>query len=319
MLMNRSWRFRSQAALAAMLLLASTGRAADPPMTVAQLRQLADAKSWQDLLKAATYALSVKGPDAQGVERVPVTMLKGEAQLQTQLFEAAALTFEAAAKEPSATPEQIDTGLGLAQLMRKCTKRGYAPAPTKDEPTPPAFDIFNPETRPAAMTKLLEIQLGDCNKQFDSIKETFPPAKTLSLLGDLKSSRHLERAGAKSDDRALALQTKVSESVGERAKKWADKSLKRVDQIRASANAWDRVAGTNMREQRGMSGQQGLELKAIMKDAEAMAEVYTRITDALPEDAREPLAEPKQQVQKAYDESRKLYKQHFKDKNLDAK
>jgi hypothetical protein len=141
--------------LALMLFAASPVRAADPPPTPDELKQLFDAGNYKELLPKLNKALAVKGPDAAQYDKYQLLTMKGEASLQTHSKQVAADAFKQAGAAAT-KPEDVATALGTAELIRQANGQlKYLPKakPSKDE-KPEPIDIVDAASRKLALSAL---------------------------------------------------------------------------------------------------------------------------------------------------------------------
>jgi len=310
---------RAMLAIGILLLSSAFVTAADDLPTPEQLKQLETDKNWVELLKGTTKALALKGPAAEKFNRAELWIQKAEAQLQQKQFIPASESFKNAAEEKTVAPEIADTCTAMSALVRKSDARGYRVPQTKDNPSPPAFDIFDPATRTDAMKALFDSEYTDLKKDLDKAKTKPALPELIKIAKQAKPLPTLERAATKTDEQSKQLVADVGTQASETIGKWVESSRTQIDKIRESANRMIRVKAREIPGQTvsghtlqkaGLSGQDRSDLQGIMKECEKIAGLYKQYIDAVGE-ARDAMVDVPKRVENVFEEAKNVLNANY--------
>ncbi len=134
-----------------------------PPPTpaVAELQSDLDQKKYGQAVRVATKLLGLQGEAAAGFSRFQVLMLKGDAQLGSQAYAAARVTYREAQRS-TRDPHEQALATWTVELLRQSHGATYVPHVTAGagvrNATP--FDLTDPDGRRSAFGALLEDELS---------------------------------------------------------------------------------------------------------------------------------------------------------------
>ncbi len=269
------------------LVLVATALGDEPP-TQDQLQKLADEKNWAELMKATTRVLQLKGPAAEPYDRPAVWQLKAEAQLQENMFVAAAESFEDATREPTIDPAIKDRCAAMSKVMRKTDARGFGLKSRKPGATE-TIDVKDPANRPAALKALFDFQIGEVKADIDRQKKKPSLNDLVKIAREARDLPPLERAATQSEEQTRAVVEQAGKLMAESIDKWMETSRVQMDKIRASANEMVEVEtrrdGPRERRdpayrKRGLNSKDTSELKAIVTECKRIAAAYKSFVEA---------------------------------------
>lgn len=293
------------------LALALCAQAADPLPTPEQVQALADKKDWPALLAAVSRVLPVKGPATAAYDRVDLWMKKGEAQLQSNQFLPASQSFANAASEKSATPEQADLAVAMAELTKKSDAKGYK-TPGRQGP-PQVFDIRDAAKRPDAFAALFTANFNDLTQRVKRVKVATDPKPLVDLAKSIGQLRALDRVVNKAAAKSDGLEKEMAGHFAESVNTWAtsaDRDLA-VIQARADEVIEQRIknaAGqiTIRSQRRGVQPADQGDLRKVMQQAEKLATTFTAVGEAMTEPGQAALTPARATIQTTHDKAKML-------------
>jgi hypothetical protein len=168
-----------------------------PLPTEKEIRAQVDAGEYRDALKGLLRVLELKGKQAEGIDRVPLLMLRAECQMQIKQTKAALDSLEEARKEALAAqrPEDVGMALAMSTLIKKSFAFKYKPRTSTGPVTGQPIDILDRKARAEAFKALFADELTSTRirvRQAELARALPPVVEAATVAAGLRA---MEKAG----------------------------------------------------------------------------------------------------------------------------
>ena len=298
-----------------MVCVVSAHAYADALPTPDDLQTLLAAKNWTGLLQATSRVLALQGPATAAFNRVDVWMLKAEAQLQSSQFTPASVSFDHAAAEKGATPEQQDLALASSALMKKSDHKGYQAKATAADPAPAVYDINDPAKRKTAIGALLNVECDALSARIDKLKTSSDIRAVTDLAKQAGELAPLDRVANGSAAKTDALQKQIGDNFVAAVQTWSDRTTTQLDDLNNAANKTTQIpqrdasGRTYYRDQKaGLTSTQQGQIRQIQQDAQRLAATYQAAVKSLDVAGKTAMDPSKDLIQRVYDHADQVRK-----------
>ena len=251
--------------------------------TMAQVQALFDAGNYNDLLKALSRVLPLKGKAAEPYDRQKLLQIKLDTHMKLKQQAPAIAVLNEMADDAGDDEPAKQSARAMVQLIKRSKAFVYTPKPSKKTTKAPApLDITDPIARKAAMQAMLDEDMAKAVPKVKAAMDQSSLPPIASALEAARSVRDLEVGVTGSDNNSKAMVADLGAHGKDLITKTVEKMSKRVDEITKDANETIRIRGSVMSargyqqqqdrvRRRGLKGEEPQELRKIINDLPAIA------------------------------------------------